>query len=77
MNGKFRHSMKKHGGCFNCVATSTQLSMDHGGVGLFPVLCTTILLMIPMKKPDTFGDNHTYYSILNRLETLFIIILQN
>ena len=38
MNGKFRHSMKKYGGCFNCVATLTQLLMDHGGVGLFPVV---------------------------------------
>ena len=38
MNSKFRHSMEKHGDCFNCVATLTQLSMDHGGVGLFPVV---------------------------------------
>ena len=34
MNSKFR----QHGDCFNCVATLTQLSMDHGGVGLFPVV---------------------------------------
>ena len=38
MNSKFRHSMEKHGDCFNCVATLTQLSMDYGGVGLFPVV---------------------------------------
>ena len=38
MNSKFRHSMEKHGDCFNCVATLTQLLMDHGGVGLFPVV---------------------------------------
>ena len=47
MNGKFRHSMKKHGGCFNCVATSTQLSMDHGGVGLF---------LFPVVYDDTVDD---------------------
>ena len=38
MKNKFRHSVEKHGDCFNCVAVLSQLSMDHGGVGLFPVV---------------------------------------
>ena len=39
MKDKFRHSVEKHGDCFNCgVAVLSQLSMDHGGVGLFLVV---------------------------------------
>ena len=30
--------MEKHRDCFNCVAVLSQLSMDHSGVGLFPVV---------------------------------------
>ena len=35
MRTKFRHSVEKHGDCFNCVAILTQLSIDQG-LGLFP-----------------------------------------
>jgi hypothetical protein len=35
MRMKFRHSIEKHGDCFNCVAILTQLSIDQG-LGLFP-----------------------------------------
>ena len=30
MNGKFRHSVDKHGTCFYCVALLTQLAIEHG-----------------------------------------------
>ena len=32
MNQKFRHSVSKHGLCFDCVAVLTQLSIEHGEV---------------------------------------------
>ena len=38
MNEIFWHSVEKHGDCFNCVVVLSQLSMDNGGVGLFPVV---------------------------------------
>ena len=30
MNGKFRHSVEKHGTCFYCIALLTQLAIEHG-----------------------------------------------